>query len=306
VLSCSQATTNCSVFADAAMAAGRALGWNMTLYDVKYDPSRAVQGVRQAIAAKADGIVTYLADCPAFQQALGLAHSAGVRTSTAESLQCTKPPMYDSIVSYAQGPYPAWLAAWGAAQAQTAIAGTHGNAHVIAVTASDVPTTVPYLAGVKSGIAKCAACDLYDLSITTADIGAGLQQKLGEALLKHPDANVVLIPADALLAGGVEAALRAAGRWNAMFLALGEGDPTVMADLRNGTIKDGIGVGIPEDWEAESAIDNLNRLFGGATPVSSGIGLQAFDATHNVPASGGYQAPIDFSAAYRKIWGPGG
>lgn len=301
VLSCNQGTTNCSVFANAAMEAGRKLGWDMSLYDVRYDPSRAVQGVRQAIAAKADGIVTYLADCGTFEQALADARAAGVKTSTAESLDCAT-PHYDAVVSYAQGTYPRWLGEWGAAQSTTAIAGTGGDAKMISVTASDLPTTKPMLAGIERGLAACSSCKHYPIDITTADFGAGVQQKLGEALIKHPDANAVELPADALLTGGVEAALRAAGRWNDMFLALGEGDPAAMAGLRDGTIKHATGVGIPAEWEAYSAIDNLNRVFGGAKPVSSGIGLQAFDAHHNLSSSGGYRAPLDFKAAYEKLW----
>lgn len=302
VLSCNQGTTNCNLFANAAMEAGEALGWEMTLYDVKYDPSRAVQGVRQAIAAKADGIITYLADCGLFKQALSEARAAGVKTSTAESLECPE-PLYDAVVSYSQGTYPEWLADWGAAQATTAIAGTDGEAKVIAVTASDIPTTKPYLGGVERRLAKCDACELYSVPITTADFGAGVQQKVGQALIEHPDANVILIPADALLTGGIEAALRASGRANDIFLALGEGDPAAMEALRDGTIQQGTGVGIPAGWEGWSAADNLNRVFAGDKPVDSGIGLQAFNAEHNLPPSGGYVPPIDYRAAYEQIWG---
>jgi ribose transport system substrate-binding protein len=303
VLSCSEATTNCSVAAASAMEAGKALGWKMTLFDVKFDPARAVQGVRQAIAAKADGIVTYLSDCAPFKQALSEARKAGVKTSTAESLDCPT-PLYDAIVSYSQGPFPDWLAKWGGAQATAAIAATDGKAKAIVPYATDVPTSKLYFDGVKAGLDKCSDCETYPVEITTADFGAGVQQKVGLALVKHPDANAIILAADALLSGGVHAALRSSGRADDIALILGEGDPAVMSGLRDGKIK-GTGIGIPEDWEGYSSIDNLNRLFAGKEPAGSGIGLQAFDTDNNVPHSGGYAAPIDFRQAYNAAWSAG-
>lgn len=303
VLSCSEATTNCGVAAASAMEAGKALGWKMTLYDVKFDPARAVQGVRQAIAAKADGIVTYLSDCAPFKQALSDARKAGVKTSTAESLDCPT-PLYDAIVSYTQGPFPDWNAKWAAAQATAAIAVTDGKAKVLVPYATDVPTSKSYFDAVKAELDKCADCETYPVEITTADFGAGVQQKVGQALVKHPDANAITLAADALLSGGVDAALRSSGKANDIALVLGEGDPAVMTGLRDGKIK-GTGIGIPEDWEGYSSIDNLNRLFAGEEPANSGIGLQAFDPDNNVPDSGGYAAPIDFRQAYEGTWSAG-
>lgn len=303
VLSCSEATTNCSVAAGAAMEAGEALGWDMTLYDVKFDPARGVQGVRQAIADKADGIVTYLSDCAPFKQALSEAREASVKTSTAESLDCPT-PLYDAIVSYSQGPFTEWLAQWGEAQATATIAATDGKAKVLVPYATDVPTSKLYYEGVKAGLDRCSDCETYPVEITTADFGAGVQQKVGQELVKRPDANAIVLAADALLSGGVDGALRSSGRAEDIALILGEGDPAVMSALRGGKIE-GTGIGIPEDWEGYSSIDNLNRLFGGQEPANSGIGLQAFDADHNVPPEGGYMAPIDFRQAYKDAWSAG-
>jgi len=60
--------------------------------------------------------------------------------------------------------------------------------------------------------------------------------------------------------------------------------------------------GLDNEAEAWSAIDALNRLFQGATPVSSGIGVQIYDAEHNLPASGPYVSPIDYQSVYRAAW----
>jgi hypothetical protein len=73
--------------------------------------------------------------------------------------------------------------------------------------------------------------------------------------------------------------------------------------LRRGLVS--AGVGLDDEWEGWPGIDALNRLFAGREPVSSGIGIQLFDKTHNTPAEGADQAPLDFRAAYRKACGVG-
>src|ERR1700678_449851 len=63
VISCGQVEASCAEIADAAMSAGKALGWNMTLFDGKLDPTLYSQGILQAIAAHASGIFTVAVDC---------------------------------------------------------------------------------------------------------------------------------------------------------------------------------------------------------------------------------------------------
>ena len=46
-----------SIPVNAAKEAGTAVGWKMTVFDGKLDPSSYSAGIRQAIAAKADGII---------------------------------------------------------------------------------------------------------------------------------------------------------------------------------------------------------------------------------------------------------
>ena len=304
VLSCGQTITNCSIAADAAVEAAESLGWDATLYDTQFSPVRIAQGVRQAIAADADGIVTYLIDCSIAQQPLQEARDAGVKTSTAEALQDCDEPLYDAVVSYGQGDYLEWLKGYGESQAKTVAAGTDGAANTILLKVADVPTAITNWKANKRGLEECPGCSVAaTVSFTNAEVGGPLKQKVQQALVQNPDANAIITPADSYLSGGVLAALRATGRLDDVYLGLGEGDPTTMDGLRNGELTNGAGVGIPEAWEAYQAVDNLNRLFNGEGPKSSGIGLQAFDADTNVPESGAFDPTVDWRAGYEKLWG---
>jgi ribose transport system substrate-binding protein len=59
----------------------------------------------------------------------------------------------------------------------------------------------------------------------------------------------------------------------------------------------------PSDWTGWAAIDTMNSLFRKEKPAFSGLGWQLVDPTHNMPASGPWQSPVDFKAIYKKAWG---
>jgi ribose transport system substrate-binding protein len=108
---------------------------------------------------------------------------------------------------------------------------------------------------------------------------------------------------DVLLLAGVGAGVKASGRGGQVKLFGAEGyAPT--ADLaRQGWVAGGVAV--PADWQGWAAIDTLNRIFAGQKPVDEGLGFQAWDKTHNLGASGGYEPKVDYQAAYKKLWGAG-
>jgi ribose transport system substrate-binding protein len=51
-------------------AAGKKLGWNVRVIDGKFSPNAWLAGIRDAINAKADGIITFGPDCPPIKAAL--------------------------------------------------------------------------------------------------------------------------------------------------------------------------------------------------------------------------------------------
>jgi ribose transport system substrate-binding protein len=70
IMSCDQSIPSCSTPIGAAVEAAKAMGWKVTLFDAKLNPARISEGYRQAIAAKADGIISYSIDCPLSQGGL--------------------------------------------------------------------------------------------------------------------------------------------------------------------------------------------------------------------------------------------
>ncbi|MEY2532107.1 MAG: ribose transport system substrate-binding protein, partial [bacterium] len=147
VMSCDQSIPSCSTPVAAAVEAAKAMGWKVTLYDAKLNPARIVEGYRQAIAAKADGMVTYSIDCPLAKGALAAVKKAGIKVVTGESLDCEDDPQFDYVVDYTQGEFPEWFSATGDMAGTNLIAGTDGAPKVIVLNQTDVPLLVPALDG---------------------------------------------------------------------------------------------------------------------------------------------------------------
>lgn len=111
--------------------------------DTRSGPARIAEAVRQAIAARADGLTAWGLDCEQIgPQPLRELDEAGVMVSAGESQDCD-PPLFDAVVSYSEGAYEDWFRAFGEAQATALIAATEGKARVILFDAVDIPSLGP-------------------------------------------------------------------------------------------------------------------------------------------------------------------
>jgi ribose transport system substrate-binding protein len=306
LISCGQAYTTCSIVMGAAGDAAKELGWSSRVFDSKGDPTVAATGIRQAIAAKADGIYIYYMDCGALKQPLQEAKQAGIPVVASESFDCdhtnpSAPKLYTYIVQYVQGTTEAWCRGYGAAAADYVIAKVGTKANSLLFQDDTTACGKPLAEGFANEFKKCADCKFQEVLFPITAIGVDLQSRAEQALLKNPDVNSIAVEYDAILVSGVGAAAKASGR--KLLVLGGEGGPAAMEAVRNGTA-DG-GIGDANDWGAWSAMDALNRIFHGEKPLPSGVGLQAYDKDHAVPSAKNetFQVNVDFKAAYRKAWG---
>jgi ribose transport system substrate-binding protein len=145
-------------------------------------------------------------------------------------------------------------------------------------------------------------CKVTVKRFSFGELVQGVQSQTEQEILRNPDATAVGVAYDGVLLAGVSAGVLSSTNRN-LKLMVGEGGAAAMDLVREKKAEGG--VGIPVDWEGYGGIDALNRIFHGQKPVKSGIGIQVFDQTHNLPSSGGYKAPYDFKALYKKAWGVG-
>lgn len=296
--------------ASAAMEeAGKTLDWDVTLFDGKFESSRQLSGIEQALADKADGIVLLYVDCAPVKAGIQQARDAGVAVVGIESKDC-EPGLESHVVKYAgDEDFATWVAhGFGGTQAKWVIAKTKGQAKTIVAVESDLYTTaVTYDPGITDEFAKCKTCEIVDtIEFTGPEFGPPLQQKIEQSLNKNPDANSFIGAYDAVLTGGGgAAALRASGRLDQIESMGGEGSKPGIELIYDQAGMDACS-GIPTGWEGYGAIMGLARIFAGQDPEmgNSGIGSQACDIDHNLPPKGkSYEAPIDYVAEYQKLWG---
>jgi ribose transport system substrate-binding protein len=101
VISCGQAVPGCSLQTNAALEAGKTLGWDVTLFDGSFGANDGFnKGIRQAIAAHANGIILVSIDCNMVTQPLREAKSAGLKVIGQNSFPCADDPSLMTAMDY--------------------------------------------------------------------------------------------------------------------------------------------------------------------------------------------------------------
>jgi ribose transport system substrate-binding protein len=310
VISQGQASPSSQIPSDGAVAAAKALGWQVDLYDAKLQPGQYPTLIRQAIAAGADAIVDDAGDCQGSQQALQEAKAKGILVVAIYAYDCNdskggggSDALFSGAISYGtRAPdIDKYAELYGGNQADYIIAASHNTAKIIAIHDPEFVVLDWTLQGFKDTIAASGGSQIVDtLSVTTSDITSGkLVPKIQAELLRFPDATWIKSPYTYITQLGIVPALGAkAGQINVMG---GEGFHTELDFLRQGKIT-AVNV-ISSEWEGWAAVDTLNSLFRKEKPVDSGIGFTLTDKSHNLPASGDYVPTIDFKTEFKKAWG---
>ena len=312
VISAGQTSLSSSVPSDAAVAAAKAAGWDVQLYDEKLNPVNGTALIRQALTAGAEGIILDATDCPLAKQALQEAKAKGVKVVPIYAFDCNDPmfgtggeALFSGVINYGAKAQDIdkFTESYGADQADAIIAATEGKAKVILFNDSEF-TVLKYTAkGFKDEMAKCGGCSIVaEVDFKAAELGPNLQQKAASILLQHPQANAVKIPYTAAALLGISPAIAASPKASSLYVMGGEGFAPELDLIRTNKGLSAVNI-ISSEWVGWAAVDTLNSLFLGQTPADSGIGWTLADAKKNIPPSGEFVPPIDFKAAYKKAWG---
>jgi ribose transport system substrate-binding protein len=296
--------------------AAKALGWKTATYDGKFQPNLWLAGIRQGIAARADGIWLDNIDCKPVIAALKDAKAAGIPVVINEGHACPSKDAdlaayvasyntkYDKgMISKGPGSFDDLNRAWGATGAWNIVAKTKGKAQVLNFVETDNASTLDIGQGVEDVVARCPSCKVLDkVTFVGTDLGPALQQKAQQALLQHPTANAVHGNYDGAITSGIAAALASLSKRPLLFGV--EGFPANAKLTRQG-VQTG-GGGFDGYWDGWCGADEFVYVFAGKTPRSCGVGVKAWDKNHNLPAPGKtFTGGLDYPAAYKKSWGIG-
>jgi ribose transport system substrate-binding protein len=311
VISCGQVAATCAEIAGAAMSAGKALGWKMTLFDGKLDPTLYSQGILQAIAAHANGIFTVAVDCSIATSPLKQAKTAGIATAGVSNFDCNDPmsdigpALYSTYVKYTGiNGYGNTYADWKKYNAAWIIAQTDGKAKVINSYSPGYLVSEYQNRGFTEEMKLCPGCSIVsNLGITaTEQAGTGAQEALQTALTQNQQANAVQVGVSGWFGRFANAAIKSGGRAS-LVVSGDECDTTAIAAIKAGGPEQ-MCVARDFGWEAWAAMDELNRQFAspGSAPVDEGLGFEIVDKTHNLPSGLTWTPPFNYQTAYEAIW----
>lgn len=291
--------------------AARLMGWTTNVCDGQNNANGGwASCVRQATAAKADGIVLLSVDCAPVRQALVEAKAAAIRIASLSAFDCDDPsqgasePLFDAPARHhADAPTIAdYYTRLGQLRADLVIAETGGQAKVLHVAFRGVAFGDYVSRGFADRLASCSGCTvLKTLEVAAADV-PNVRQKFESALVQVPQANAIAVDVDHFFVAGIQQALISSGRTGLTVV----GSECQIDDLDY--VRAGGGeqycFGASAGYRAYSTVDALNRAFNGVPGVVAGAGFQLVDQNRNLPPAGTeFDGPIDYAAAYEKAWG---
>jgi ribose transport system substrate-binding protein len=311
-ISCGQAYAACSTMSTEFAAAGKALGWSVTVQDGNATATTAASLIRSAISAKVNaiGLATY--DCPTIKSALLEAKAAKIPVVNFGSIDCNDPVYNDpsakalfTATVKLRGSNRAlnFETAWAKARAEYVIAKTNGKANVLNVAEQSQVLQKTNGEAFTQEMKTCAGCTVTQVPFTFAQVPNPATQQFQTAIQAHPDATVVAEGLDSIMGLGLQTAVSSSGR-HGLIVGGGEGFANNFDLIRQNVQT--FSVALSYGWMMYALADTLNRVFAGQNPAAfpnEGGGWQYVDKGHNLPPKGqAYDAPVNYRAAYTKIW----
>lgn len=288
--------------------AAEAVGAKLVVYPNQGDPSQWAQGIRTAIAQKADAITLFAQNPALLGPQIEQAEQAGipvivVRTSGEEEPCQTAPDGDPYGTSCVPGPFEQA----GRIEADWVIADSGGRANVLVITSNDARSTVPLLEGLTGEFeTRCPACEVRYVDVPIPDWSVRVQTEVQSALIRDPEIDYV-IPIYDSMSQYVVPAIRASNATERVKISTFNGTPFVLEMLQDEDIVR-MDVGENLAWVGWATMDQAFRLIAGVEPAgSANTPLRVFDDT-NIDEAGrppeldqGYGAA--FGLGFEELWG---
>ena len=288
--------------------AAELVGAKLVVYPNQGEPSQWAQGIRTAIAQKADAITLFAQNPELLGPQIEQAEQAGIPVivvrTTGEDEPCQADPEGDV---YGTTCIPGPFEQAGRLEVDWVIKETGGDANVLVITASDANSTVSLLEGMKDEFeTRCPACKVRYVDVPIPQWADRVQTEVQSALLADPGINYV-IPIYDSMSQYVRPAILAAGATDRVRISTFNGTPFVLRLLQDDDIVQ-MDVGENLAWVGWATMDQAFRVIAGEEPVESEhTPLRVFD-DGNI-AEAGTPPELDtgygdaFVSGYKTLWG---
>ena len=306
-VSCGQAAAGCADPAAGAVEAGEALGWNVTVVDGAFNVGGAYStALRQAIAAKPDGIILEAIDCSSVRPALQEAKDANIPVVGYASFDCDEETSGDSglfaykiIPNSVDKTWKEFYQRFGRYQAAYLLGETESTNALWLNETDNIPSMENINIGFHDAMSTCSECKVTNVDFTENNFAA-VGPALTSAILQNPEANALAPGYDTPFAFGAAKALSESGAADRLTVIAGQGTSVGMDMLRNGEVA----AAVP--WDATyggwMSMDTLNRFFADEPQVAEGWGFQLVQDASGAQPGKGWATTIDYRAAYTEVW----
>jgi ribose transport system substrate-binding protein len=174
--------------ADGVEAAGAALGLKVTLFDGQNQTNRFNEGIDQAVAQGADGIILLGIDPKVVANSLQKAEAAGIPVQNTLNGDAG-----DEVPAGTYGNLTSDYTADGAAAAKWAMIDSGCAANVLILSSSGVPVWEKFSNGAVTALEEsCPDCASEVLNIDAANVATSIGSQLQTALQRNPEINYIL------------------------------------------------------------------------------------------------------------------
>lgn len=295
-----------SVTEQAEQAIAKRYGINFVEYSTQGETNQWVQGIDQAVASHANGIMLNALDPRLVAPQIAAARSAGIPVESSEFADLDQSSQLPSTLSAIRGDN---FSEAGTLEAAWTIQATSGHADVVVVENKEQLSTLAMVAAIKSEFANyCPQCKVTYINVPATDWATRIQPDVQAALAADPSINYI-IPIYDPMSQFVIPAITAAGRTGSVHIATFNGTPFALKDLADGDV---IAMDISEnlDWLASANMDEIFRVMLGKPAVADEhTALRVFTKA-NIAQAGNPPAYNEglgsaYVGGYSSIWGPG-
>ena len=285
--------------------AAKVIGWSTRGIDGQGSVNARAEGIAQAIALHADGIVLDAIDAAEQTSAIEPAIKAGIKVVGWHSGPKPGPmPQYHLFTNITTDPLEVAKAA-----ASYAVADSDGKAGAVVFTDSAYAIAVAKSNAMAAVIKACATCRLLSIQDTPLADAANRMPQLTTALLQRYGAKwTYALSINDLTFDFMAPALQSAGIAGDGIphaISAGDGSGPAFQRIRSGEYQIGT-VAEPLRLHGWQEVDELNRAFAGAPP-SGYVAPPHLFIKANINRDGGpkdiYDPQNGYEQAYRQIWG---
>ena len=308
LVTCDNASDGCIAPAKGAEEAAKLLGWKVTIYNGESNPVVQAKRVEQALADKATGIITESVDGRGIGTALADAKAAHVPVVSTSNAAAAGEQGYAVDVSPNFEQLGKDIGDW-------VISDSGGKGVLSTYVDKEYQSTITTTRGILEEMKTCSGCKaLEPINFVAADLASKLAPQTVSELQSHPEVDYVHFAYDPAATFQVPAILQAGlgGKIKASSII---GDQQNLEFIKEGKVQAADAVW-DNKYQGFASVDQLIRLADGKKPAVNSNVPERFKYNEalpsvlvtkaNLPAAGKlYQAPFEYEAEYKKLWGLG-